>query len=154
MASKNWIEYNNNPKHVNTGDCVTRGLAKVFMLTWSDMYLELAQNAIETGYLSTSSRNYNKSLERRGYVKIPMIGTKVNVNQIANIQQQYKSFKPRWVGVTATHLTALIDGNIYDTWDCSRRMLEALYVPKEHETMVKTEIIALCKKKGRNITWS
>lgn len=154
MASKNWIEYNNNPHQVNTGDCVTRGLAKVFLKTWSDMYLELAQNAIETGYLSTSSKNYSKSLERRGYVKIPMVGAKVTVNQITNIQREYTSFKPRWAAVTATHLTAIVDGNIYDTWDCSRRMLEALYVPKEHETWVKTEIIALCKKKGRLISWN
>lgn len=152
--SKRFIEYNNNPKHRNTGDCVTRALAKVFRQTWTDTYMELARNACETGYLSTSALNYDKILVAHGYVSIPVNGTRLTVNQVTAIQDHYLRLSPRWAIQVEKHLTAAVDGKIYDTWDCSRRQVKRVYVPVEQVTLVKNEIIALCEKKGYNITWN
>ena len=153
MACKNWIEYNNNPHHRNVEDCVTRALAKVFRRTWSDTYMELAENALETGYLPNYRHNYNILLERRDYMRVPLKGTKLTVNQLANLQQHWLGYKPRWAVSIDGHLTAVVEGKIYDTWDCGRRHVDAIFIPKADETWIKNELIKMCEKKGVQIKW-
>lgn len=153
MASKNFVEYNNNPRQRNVDDCVTRATAKVFAKTWSEVWLDLAHIAMDSGYPHGYRTTYEVYYAKQGYTVIPLEGAGFTVNQIAVIQQRYNGNKPRWGVRIEKHLTAVVQGSIYDTWDCSRRRVKSLFVPKKDVVWIKTELIEQAKKKGIDISW-
>lgn len=144
--SKYFIQYNNNPHKRNTTDCVVRATAKVFYKTWSQMIVELAETSTQTGYMINDRANHRQYSIDHGYIKLPLYGLKLNVNQITRIQETYLTDNGeslRWLVAVKGHLTALVDGHIYDTWDCGRKHVEEIYIPVNYETIVKNEVIKL-----------
>lgn len=151
--AKYFVEFNNNPKQVNTGDCVVRALAKIFYKTWSDTIIELAKVSGITGGMVNETRNHQEYTKQQGYVKVPLQGLKLNINQITRIQEKYctpnSGRSLRWAVRCQGHLTAVIDGKIFDTWDCGRRhVLDVMLDPKD-QTWFKNEI----KKLRSNVEW-
>lgn len=153
MACKNWIKYNNNPKQKDVGDCVTRAIAKCTKRTWTDTFMRLSEIAVTTGYPHEYRETYEKLISANKYVKIPMQGSKFTVNQLAEMQKEIVLPNPRWLIRVKGHLTTIVEGRIYDTWDCGRRQSLALFVPQETEELVKALIQGKAKLKGMDIAW-
>lgn len=61
--------YNANPKNKLTGDCVVRALCTAMKKPYEDVYRELLESALKTGYSIASKENYDRYLKENGWIK-------------------------------------------------------------------------------------
>lgn len=119
-----YIKYNANSKNKKTGDCVIRAICTALNKSWIDTYTDLFNNTIKYGYSVSSKENFKKYLKQLGYEmqKQPKKydNTKYTVKEFINT-----CGKPNTtyiIGVTG-HLTVVINGILYDTWNCSNKKM-------------------------------
>lgn len=141
--TKYFIQYNNNPNHNLITDCVIRAIAKAFYKTWSETILELATTATKTAHMINSPVNYGVYLTEHHKRRVNLQGTKLNINQLTRIQEKHiteNSASLRWLIQCEGHLTAVVDGHIYDTWDCGRRHVKTVWIDPENFDWVMDEL--------------
>ena len=124
-----YIEYNINPKNKKTGDCVIRAIAFAKNKEWEKIYLELAEQGIRKGLMLNDPRNWKKYLDNLGY-KVQKMPRKINNKRYSleefcdKIAEEDKTY----IVKIASHLTAVKDKNLYDTWNCSRKYVGNYWV--------------------------
>ena len=124
-----YIEYNINPKNKKTGDCVIRAIAFATNKEWEKIYLELAEQGIRKGLMLNDPRNWKKYLDNLGY-KVQKMPRKINNKRYSleefcdKIAEEDKTY----IVKIASHLTAVKDKNLYDTWNCSRKYVGNYWV--------------------------
>ena len=118
---KRYVYYNANPADKVTNDCVIRALAVAFDKPWIDVFDELTSIARENFDVATSKDIYTKYLElhQAEYIKTMEKGKKRLSGE--DFARQYKS--GIYILRMANHLTVCVGGVIYDTWDCSGKMV-------------------------------
>ena len=118
-----------------TGDCVTRAIAIVTGKPYQEVYDALNQlsenerigkkkKKVSNSRTGVFRVTYQKYLETLGYKWIPtmQIGSGCKVHLMAN-----ELPKGRLVTRLSRHVTAVIDGVIHDTYDCSRGETRCVY---------------------------
>ncbi len=113
-----FIYENLNPRKLKrTSDCVIRAIAKGTNLDWETVYQGLTLLGLKIKDVPNSTRVYRKYLEQQGYAKERQPrkpdNTKYTLNEFAESNP-----KGRFVVSLANHLTVVIDGLVYDTWNC------------------------------------
>lgn len=124
-----FVYYNNNPfkRHVN--DCSVRAIALATNRSWNLTYKELSDYARKEGITFSEVEFINEYLSRR----YPRYCEKerdkvVTVGDFSDLK-----LKGRWLCTMGGHITCVIDGVIYDTFDPSERYLWcAYYVGEEN----------------------
>ena len=129
---KKYMEFkktNLNPSGRRTGDCVVRAIMKSLGKNWIDVYLDLSQIGAEEYSMPNNERVYGRYLKENGFEKQKMkmvyshqtIGCdgikdhnkRLTVEEFAN-QNPLGTYLLHIQG----HLTVLIDGTLFDTFDC------------------------------------
>ena len=118
-----------------TGDCVVRAIAIVTGKPYQEVYdaLNLLGESERTGKRKKTKSNsrtgvfrvtYEKYLKSLGYQWTPTmhIGTGCTVHL-----RQDQLPKGRLIVSVSRHVTTMIDGVIYDTYDCSRHGTRCVY---------------------------
>lgn len=118
---KRYVYYNANPADKVTNDCVIRALAVAFDKPWSVVFDELTALARENFDVVTSKDIYTKYLElhQAEYIKTMAKGEK----RLSGSDFVNKYNDGIYVLRMANHLTVCRQGIIYDTWDCSGKMV-------------------------------
>jgi len=126
-----------------TGDCVTRSIAIATGLGYEEVYRELSERqkvwatssrrraAKKQLKRGTSARNgvhrpvYEAYLAELGWEWVPVmkIGTGCTMHVKASELPNYK----RLILRLSSHLTAVVDGELHDTYDCSRDGTRCVY---------------------------
>lgn len=121
-----FIEYNNNPKNKKTCDCVVRALALATGRPYVDVYKELFEISLKTGYMLNEKRVEDKFLEQNGFVKHKQ--PRKSDNTKYTIKEADKICTDRIIIVRcAGHLTCIKDGAVYDLWDCRSKCISNYY---------------------------
>lgn len=118
--------YNNNPYERNVSDCAVRAIALATNRSWDQTYQELSNYARQQGitfseiefiddYLSNQFKSYCQDKNNR----IVTVGDFANLN-----------LPGTWLVTMRGHITCIIDGTIYDTFDPSDRFLWCAYQVK------------------------
>lgn len=120
------------------GDCVTRSIAIASGLSYQEVYKALAEGtgnqraSSRTGKRGKSARNginvkrkwfkdYMKSI---GFEWVPTM----QIGSGCQVHLRPEELPPgRLVVSVSKHYTAVIDGVLHDTWDCSRDGLRCVY---------------------------
>lgn len=117
-----FIEQNVHPQGKIVGDCVKRAITKAAMMDYNEVKRELNR------YKKISkAKAFNDIKNCEGYVENVLKAKKIGFPATAG--------KPRMNGVRfmdshpvgryilrmAKHWTACVDGDIYDTWDCTEK---------------------------------
>lgn len=121
-----FVQKNINPLGKKTGDCVIRSIALALNKDYYEVYDELYRLSIELGYIVNDKRVEEKLLFRYGFVKhkqpIKANGRKYLVGEIDKLT------KERVIIIScAHHLTAVVNGALYDTWDCRGKCIGNYY---------------------------
>lgn len=108
---------NINPKGKKTGDCVVRALALALGRDYVDVYKELFDISLATGYIINDKRVEEKFLASHGFVKHKQpkkpSGKKYLIGEID------KLCRDKVIVIScAHHLTVVIGGTLMDSWDC------------------------------------
>lgn len=117
--TKTFHYYNANPKNRITGDCVVRAICTALKKPYEEVYRELLESCLKSGYSIASKENYSKYLELQGWVKQKQPrksdGTKYTgkefCKKLANKNQTYIAH------IGGHHIVAIVDGKVNDIWD-------------------------------------
>ena len=120
-------EYNANPKNRKTCDCVIRALTVATGMDYKDVYIELVDISLQTGYMLNEKRVEDMFMNRHGFIKVKQPrkndNTKYTVNEIRLLTNA-----PIVVIRVAGHLTVVKDGVLIDTWNCGHKTINNYYV--------------------------
>ena len=116
-----FIFHNENPKgSLRSGDCVIRAIAKATDKHWDEVFTELARIGLEIKDTISSKPVYDQYLQELGYPMQKQPRKSDNTKYTA--AEFAKKFKRgSYVISLANHLSAIVDGRIYDTWNCSEK---------------------------------
>ena len=124
-----FVKHNENPKGKKTGDCVIRALTTATGKPYLEVYRELFEISVKTGYILNDKRNYEKFLAKHGFEKMKQPrkrdNTKYKVGEIDKLEDIYGE---TIVISMANHLTCVDLGVLYDLWDCRRKTISNYYI--------------------------
>lgn len=110
-----FIFENLNPHSNRVGDCVVRAISKASGKCWQEIYIELAIDGYILGDIMNANAVWDYYLRKNGYKRIMISdGDDYTLSEFAK-----KHPVGCFVVGTGTHATAVVDGDIYDVWDCS-----------------------------------
>lgn len=116
MAKSKFINENINPKKRKSGDCVIRAIAKAENKSWTDVFESLIEISREEYTVPNDSRVYDRYLKDYSTINVfKMVKGKKKRYRVSEIAE----FEGSYVVSIAGHMTAVVDGFIYDIWDCS-----------------------------------
>lgn len=122
-----YVMENINPKGKKTGDCVIRAIAKATKKNYYDVYKDLYDISVKTGYILNEKRCEEKLLEKYGFVKYKQPkksdNTKYTIGEFDKL-----NVNGNIVIRCAHHLTCIIDNTLFDIWDCRYKSIGNYYV--------------------------
>ena len=122
-----FVKLNLHPEGKNVGDCVKRALAKGFEIDYREMSLELNRLKKITGSKEFNDReNYRTYITTHGGVRLsfPAVTGKPRMNG----ERMCLAYpKGRYILEMAGHTSVMVDGIIYDTFNCSEKCVYTAY---------------------------
>lgn len=116
-------EYLNlHPQGKRVGDCVKRAIAKAANMDYKEVSLGLNRHK-----KVTNAKTFNSDYNWLSYIEKILGGKKMSFPAVKgqkrmNGERFCKAYpKGSYVLQMANHLTACVNGVIYDTWDCSEK---------------------------------
>lgn len=114
--TKTFKFYNANPKGKYTGDCVVRAICTALDKSYEEVYRELLELCLNTGYALASTENYAKYLELQGWSKNKQ--TRKNNNTKYTGKEFCKNHKDTCIAhIGGNHIVCIKDGKVHDIWD-------------------------------------
>lgn len=110
-------QYNPNPRGLMVDDCTIRAIACIFNKTWEDAYAELVTKGYQLYDVPTSQNVFNTYLKGKGFVRHIIPNTCPTCYTVDDFSREHQTGE--YILATATHVVAIKDGNIYDSWDSS-----------------------------------
>lgn len=119
MAKKIYVFENLNPDGERIGDCVIRAIAKATNKPYVQIEDELYLNLGKVGYrnIGTAWKTY---IDGCNFKKLSFPAKK-GCSRITACAFAESHPNGRYILRLAGHLTACVDGKIYDIWDCSKK---------------------------------
>ena len=110
-------EYNPNPTARRVGDCAVRAIAKALDIDWESAYSKIVTNGFIMGDMPSSDAVWGSVLRQHGFYRtiIP------NNCPDCYTAEDFCEDHPKGVFVLGfgDHVSTVVDGDIYDTWDSS-----------------------------------
>lgn len=120
-----YIEFNANPKH-KIGDCAVRAVCKALNKDWQTTYFDLCKLGSQLWSMPNNDEVIEKYLEMHGFIrksyKAKKGSKRPTVADFARLNNH-----GTYVVRVANHVTCIVDGNIYDIWDCSSKCVYSYY---------------------------
>lgn len=110
-----WKFYNANAKGNFVNDCVIRAISKAEGKSWDITYEELSKIAQFEGILLDDVNFVERYLDKR-YKRQPHCS-----KTVGELSEEYP--KGTYLVTMQGHITVLIDGTLYDTFDCRDRRM-------------------------------
>lgn len=110
-----WKYYNANARGNFVNDCVIRAISKAERKSWDETYEELSDIAQEEGILLDDVNFVENYLDKRYKRACHYSKT------VGEFAEEYT--KGTFLITMQGHITVVIDGIIYDTFDCTNRRM-------------------------------
>ena len=123
-----YVFHNANPAgKLNAGDCVIRAISTATNADWDKVFLGLCAVGLELKDVASSKPVYTKYLQNIGY---PMQKQPRKRNNTKYTAEEFaREFnRGTYVISLANHLSVVVNGKIYDTWNCSDKCVGNYWV--------------------------
>lgn len=120
-----WIKYNNNPAGLNVGDCAVRAISVALNVDWETAYAMLVSFGFNMCDMPSSDAVWGAVLRKHGFIRESLPDTCPD----CYTAEEFCEDHPEGVYVLGfgDHTAAVVDGNIYDSWDSSLRIPQFLW---------------------------
>jgi hypothetical protein len=110
-----WVQNNPNPHGKYVGDCTARAIANALKKDWYDVYFGLCLQGALMGDMPSSNAVTTAYLRKHGMKRRTIPESCPDCYCIEDFCQDH----PQGVYVigTGSHLVAVIDGDLHDSWD-------------------------------------
>ena len=123
-----YIEINNNPNNVTTGDCAVRAISLALDKTWKEVYKELTKEGLKSGFIMNDKKNIENYLKQIGFVK-EIIRRKDNTKYTVEEFCDELAKKDETYIVTITqHVTLIKNKTLFDTWNCADNLINNIWI--------------------------
>jgi len=110
-----FIEYNANPRGINTGDCVIRAISKALDTEWEQVYMALTVKGLEKAMWGDTNAVWEKYLRENGFEQHALPDTCPDCYTIADFADDHRT--GTFIVATGSHVVTVQDGNYFDSWD-------------------------------------
>lgn len=110
-----FIEYNANPRGINTGDCVIRAISKALDTDWEKVYMALTVKGLEKAMWGDTNAVWEKYLRENGFEQHVLPDTCPDCYTIADFADDHRT--GTFIVATGSHVVTVQDGNYFDSWD-------------------------------------
>lgn len=127
-----WIHYNPNPVGRGEGiDCTVRAVSKALNVDWETAYVMISLNGFLMGDVSCSDSVWGAVLREHGF-RMTRLDGKVPGDYTV---EDFAEDNPHGTYVlgTGNHAVAVVDGNIYDSWDSSFEPVSYVWYRKDDQ---------------------
>lgn len=134
--------YNANYRDRSTGDCVIRSLSLAYNMDYKAVASELHKIRRDGNYRQWNILPvYKQFIEKHGLVKYEVIEEDLTVGQFSEKYSTgiYLILCGKDV-MKSTHIVCIIDGTIYDSWDCSKWSANKVFIVSEDSTNIDDNI--------------
>ena len=119
----------------NADDCVIRSISIALSQDYLETFNDLFDLARSMGYLPNSQKVFEKYLKTKGWVKNktlykPDSRRRYEINEWRLLSGD-RALPHRCLIKTSGHLTAVVDGVLRDSWDCSEWCAGVYYTPSQ-----------------------
>jgi hypothetical protein len=114
-----WKYYNCNPLRREVNDCVVRAVSLAEGKSWDETYLILSKLALNEAVILDDSLFVEKYLNSKYEAICPKCeGYRITVGEFVKTHP-----KGTFLITMKGHITCVVDGIIYDTWDCTDKLM-------------------------------
>lgn len=124
-----YIHFNNNPMSRNVGDCSVRAIAKALDTDWETAYIRLMVNGYSMGDMPSSDSVWGALLRQNGFYREVIPDTCPDCYTAEDFCMDHP--KGTYVLAFGGHVAAVVDGDIYDSWDSSHEIPQYFWYRKE-----------------------
>lgn len=122
-----YIYYNPNPCGKLVGDCVIRAVSKIQNNDdWYKTYAEITAEGFKLCDMPSSNYVWASYLKSKGFVRKDLPNTCPDCYTLEHFCQDYP--KGKYIVATGTHVIAVEDGDIYDSWDSSNEIVNYYWI--------------------------
>lgn len=131
--------HNANPKGKNASDCVVRAISVALNQTWEDTMREMTEMGIKLGYAFNEDKLIDPYLKSKGWDKFKeprdLKNKKISVAQFLKDKRNQSGVLIVKVG--SHHVSLIVDGVVWDTWDCTSRTMHTYFRNPIAKTPIK-----------------
>lgn len=128
-----WKYYNPNPTGRSEGiDCTVRAVSKALDTDWETAYVLIALNGFALGDVSCSDYVWGSVLKDHGFNRENLSKEEIRSHYTVG---DFAEDNPEGTFVigTGTHAVAIVDGNIYDSFNSSYEPVEYVWYRKDRK---------------------
>lgn len=126
-----FIEYNPNPRGINTGDCVIRAICKAFDTDWEKVYMELTVKGLEKAMWGDTNAVWEHYLKEHGFEQHVLPDTCPDCYTVADFADDHSS--GMFIVATGSHVVCVENGNYFDSWDSGSLVPSYYFERKEKQ---------------------
>lgn len=112
-----WRYVNLNPRGESVGDCTVRAIAIATGSAWVDVYLDLCLMGMVMADMPSSNAVTAAYLKKKGFHRRTIPDDCPDYYTIADFCKDHQ--KGTYIIGTGSHLTTVMDGDLWDSWDSS-----------------------------------
>lgn len=125
-----WKSFNPNPSGKSVGDCTVRAISAATGIKWEDVYLELCLSGLIMADMPSANSVTTAYLRNKGFRRRTIPDDCPDCYTIADFCNDHPN--GTFVIGTGSHLTTVIDGCLWDSWD-SRNETPVYYFERNEE---------------------
>ena len=119
-AVSRWKNYNPNPVSRNVGDCSVRALTVALGVDWETAFALLSSNAFQMADMMSSNAVIGSVLRQHGYRRSVIPNSCPDCYTVGEFADEHP--EGTFVLGTGSHVVAVKDGEILDSWDSSNEI--------------------------------
>ena len=125
-----WEKYNPNPRGKAVGDCTVRAIAKATGSDWESAYIGLMLQGFLMADMPSANAITTAYLKGKGFRRRTIPDTCPECYTVRDFCEDHP--KGTFVIGTGSHLTTVVDGCLWDSWD-SRNETPVYYFEKSED---------------------
>lgn len=124
-----WIKFNENPAGLNVGDCAVRAISVALSVDWETAYALLVAHGYMLADMPSSDAVWGAVLRKHGFIRESLPNTCPDCYTAEDFCHDH----PEGVFVLGfgDHTATVVDGDIYDSWDSSRKIPQFVWRRRE-----------------------